>query len=217
MSLFMPVTLLAESGAAAASIAPEGNANSASGATTYTFTSVGIGSGTHVIVGVIAIASGARTISTLTVGGNSALRTVQANATTLAGLVICNHPGGTTANIVVTFSAAMLRCAVVAWSVSGLSSTTETDTASATSGDPTTVSLDIPANGFGVSVIGSNATSSLTLTWTGLTEDFDTTYASGRTISGASQEFATAQTALSISADWSGAPSTQCMVAAAWR
>lgn len=195
--------------------------------TTYTFasTSIGTASSDRVVVVVIGSrANAARSISSVTVGGNSATAIATANnsggGAEIAAIYAVAVPSGTTASIVVTFSAAMLRIAVGVYTLTGTGGAvtaygTATQTPSGSS--PTDSTIDCPANGGILAVNFSNSSATSSTTWTGLTERFDVnpeTSSSG--VSSASDNFASAQTNLTVTATVASVTVQQAMAIASW-
>ena len=185
--------------------------------TTYTFSSLSIGEAStsrHVIVAVLA-SNAAATVSTLTVGGVSASLAKRATATNgIAEIWIVAVPTGATGNVVVTFNAGSNRASVGVWAAYNLLSATATDS-DESNADPGVISIDVQAGGILVAGVYS-ASGTVSYTWTNITERFDIVVETTRRASGASLDFAAAQTGLSITADASAATS-QTMVAAAFR
>jgi hypothetical protein len=187
--------------------------------TTYTFSTQAIGTAApdrRVIVGLYS-ANTAGTVNSVSVGGVAG--TQQKTVTSgdaRAELWIAAVPTGATGDVVVVHSAGQQRCAIVVWAAYGLNSSTATDTASASSGDPiTTNTLDVQAGGIAVAMVGANNAAS-GVTWTGLTEVADGTV---ETVpySGASLAFSGPQTNLTVEADLPGTPASQALVVAAFR
>lgn len=174
--------------------------------TTYTFSSENLGAAAgdrHIIVAIESRASSAgRTLSSVTIGGESATIAVQGTnsggaTSCVAALAIAAVPTGTSGDVVVTFSGGMLRCAIQVYRVTSLTSATATDTDKyeADAGDPS-VNLDVPAGGF---AIGCGTGSSAGSTWTGLTENHDAQIgAEASWATSASDTFVSAQTGLTI-------------------
>lgn len=195
--------------------------NDTSDLTTYTFSSQNLGTASsdrHIIVVVESRKAGAATtISSITIGGITAdIVLQQSNSdsnSNIAGIAIANVPTGTTGDIVITFGAGMVRCAIQVYSATGLASSTAYDTDFSTASDPVG-SLDIPAGGFAIAGGVSNSASSAT--WTNLTEDHDNTLESFVTVTSASDSFVSAQTALSITCDFASSGSTPIGVFASW-
>lgn len=185
--------------------------------TTYTFSSLSIGEAStsrHVIVAVLA-SNAAATVSTLTVGGVSASLAKRATATNgIAEIWIVAVPTGATGNVVVTFNAGNNRASVGVWAAYNLLSATATDS-DESNADPGVISIDVQAGGILVAGVYS-VSGTVSYTWTNITERFDIVVETTRRASGASLDFAAAQTGLSITADASAATS-QTMVAAAFR
>lgn len=192
-------------------------ATSATDLTTYTFADQNLDTAApdRYIVATISGRSndgGARTINSVTIGGVSATINVQTtDQGNVIGVAVASVPSGTTGDVVVEFSDTMTDAAVALYRVPGITTTTATDTGTSTA-TPLTTNLDINAGGFAVAMAKSD-NSSHTATWTNLTERFDQDDASTNSISGASDDFATAQTSLAITCTWSA--STRPVFAAA--
>src|SRR3990167_5715602 len=181
-------------------------------ATQYTFSNVAIGAASADRI-VIVSASGGRaaggthTVSSLTIAGSAAV---------LLKEVACGHlgtesislwalavPTGTTANIVVTWNASMIDCGIGVWALTGAKSTvyaTASDNTTGAGKPATTISC--LAGGSIIAAAGMHSISDV-CAWTGLTERFDeaTESANGDFHSGASDNFAAAQTNRSIIAE----------------
>jgi hypothetical protein len=152
--------------------------------TTYTFADRAIGTADAsrtVLVGIAYRGNTAPDITGVNVGGNAAASLVtQKSTSTLdtAAIYALAVPAGTTATIVVTLSAAPQRLQIIVASLTGDYDPTPLDTSAATSADSSNggdlnhdLSVNVAAGG-AVLGIGQGATvSTLTLTWTGLTND----------------------------------------------
>lgn len=158
-------------------------------------------------------------ISTVTVGGSSAAEQVDsANAGSIAQTAIYTiaNPTGTTATIIVTFPEAIQGAVVCVWSATNLASPTATDFAAAfdTAAGAVNCSLDFAAEGVGVgmSIESENPN---TVTWTGMTEIDDGTIDAGNEAeySNADHTATTAESARSVTADWTGAGDAVCATA----
>lgn len=193
--------------------------NSPSDLTTYTFSSQNLGtaaSDRYIIVAVGARKSGATTsISSVTVAGITATQVIQqannVTNTNIAGIYIAAVPTGTTGNVVVTFGAGMVRCAIDTYRATGINPTAF-DALASIAGNPS-VALDIPANG---GAIGFGATAAATsATWTGLTERSDTSVETFSTFSGGSDDGMSAETNRSVTITF-GSSSESVGVFASW-
>jgi hypothetical protein len=111
-------------------------------------------------------------------------------------------PTGANGNVFVQWSAQRTRCAVIVWRITGLLSTTPVDTGSETvsGSNPLNDDIDISAGGVCVAMAYDGSTNNRTWTWSGLTEDVDATFASGRSYTGASANFAVAQSGFTVQA-----------------
>jgi hypothetical protein len=192
------------------------NAESDGDLTTYTFAGHAIGdaaTGRHVLVGIGASGGSGqsdRTISSVTVGGNAAtavgtLVTSTSTTTTYAVLYIIQVDSGTTADIVVTWSDALVSTGIAVWALYNLLSATPTDTATSVTGS--NIGIDVEARGVivGYNHTQRNAAGGSVHTWTNLTERFDEQIDAGNSDShtGASDAFGAAETnrLISISFD----------------
>lgn len=176
--------------------------------TTYTFAAQSLGSanaGRYIVVGIYgrAVDGGARTISSVTIGGESATQNafkVGAGSGGSFSAVYCAFvPTGTTGDVVVTWSSGMTACEIVVWR--GLNFASATAYAKIeNNSDPTVGTINCEAGG----VIVGHATNDIDpvehAVWTGITKDCVlSTYNSQ---SGASLAFASVQTNLSVGCDW---------------
>jgi hypothetical protein len=149
----------------------------ASTATTFTFTNHSIGaadSSRIVVVGLADAGSGGNTISSVTIGGNSAAIAVQTSGTsTRVGIAYLAVPSGTTATIVATYSGSVSRCFVNVYSVVGAQNGTPFDTDGPAGGGTSSrsITIDAPIGG-GVIAISTDGNADDT-TWTNATEDND--------------------------------------------
>jgi hypothetical protein len=172
--------------------------------TSYSFGSRNIGAADpsrYVIAGVVGTGINGSTISSVTIGGIGATLVVErTNGAVDAAIYIAAVPTGTTATVVVNFSAQKGRAMLYLWRAIGLRSSTAAATASTATAvsNVLSVSLAVPAFGFAIGVAADNATTT-TLTWSGLTKDGDVPSAEGATSSGASAVFSQQQAALAIS------------------
>lgn len=206
-------------------LTPLQSANSTADATTYTFSTQNLGttsSDRYIIVSVHGRKAGASTtISSVTVGGVSASVVGQVtnfiSNTDVVGLFIALVPTGATGDVVVTFGAGMVRAAIGMWAATGIPSATASQVLTSTATPSPSGNLDIPANGFAIAA-GVNGSSGLT-TWTGLTEKFDASVpdTGNMVYTGASDEFVSAQSGLTITAAFNASFATECAgVFASW-
>ena len=204
------------------------NANSTADATAYTFSAQAIGTAATdrvVVVGIAARQSGStETISSVTIGGvtatiNSQTTDTTAGMGTIAGIASAVVPTGTTGDVVVTFSSAIIRCAISVYCLTGASGTTATDTGFDNNSDPGTDTLNITAGGVAIGASYGGVTSITGLAWTNLQENneilaFEN---ANQCTSFAFDNFATTQTGLSISVDASpGTADTMVMAIASF-
>ena len=192
--------------------------------TTYTFSSASFGSAASVRVIVVAFASRAnttgRTISSVTIGGVAATAAAVGNyssggASDFAAIYYAELPSGTTGDVVITFSAAMLRCALQVFRMTGQDSVTPSATATDTTGDPMDGDVNVVAGGAAVGVSATGGASGGTV-WTGLTESTDTAIFGTHEWSTAFAEISAAETPRDISANIPASVTSQCLAVAAW-
>jgi hypothetical protein len=146
-------------------------------------------------------------VSSVTVAGVSATQIAQVNqnnesAGATSALFIALVEGGATGDIVVNWAAGVNDCGIGVLAVTGVNSTpydTDSDTV-----DPDTKAIDVPANGLLVGCSCGLASSTPSVAWTNLTERYDATIEASAAHSGAFDTFVSAQTGLTITADWSG-------------
>ena len=193
----------------------------------YTFSAQTLGTiarGRRIVVGVMGSNGSTTTIDSVTVAGNAAVQLVQAEGIggggwTQVALFIIVDEINATGDIIVTFSVANFRCGIGVWAVNNLLSSIATDTGSSTA-DPQNDTLNISAGGVAIGYSGTYMSGSAgsTHVWTNLTEQFDTTFSETEiNHSGASDAFAAAQSALSITCNPSAAITAGAMVLAALR
>lgn len=165
----------------AISLSHLGTADSTSDLTAYTFSSESLGAADAdrtIICAVHAIDAGASTgvgISSATIGGVAA--EVQheysfgSSTTTYTGIITASVPTGTTGDVVITFSHAVLNCHIGLWRATGLYSkvpySVEADLSTGTS-----TSLSFPA-GSAVVTVSTNQTATTATMPSGFTEDYD--------------------------------------------
>jgi hypothetical protein len=182
-------------------------ASSASDLQTYTFASQNLGAaaaGRYIIVAVMGrVGSIDSSITSVTVGGVTASIAVQVTRNDspnshCVGLAIASVPTGTTGDIVVVFSTTMLRAFIGAYSTDAAPVLTDTKTSSVT--DPS-ATIAVAAGGFVVGV-STTANAASTAAWTGITENYDADVEAS-SATGASDNFASANSALAVAVDWS--------------
>lgn len=165
-------------------------------ASTYTFSGASIGTANanrYVVVGFQTYAaSGASSVSSITIGGTGATQIGVFNSAgplLRAGLYYANIASGTTADIVLNFSSTQGHCGIGVWTVTGnlagieglVNTTTDVTFSSVSAGD--------------VLVAMARRTASSAITWTNVTENFQLITESG--ISGMSGASITASSAAS--------------------
>ena len=151
------------------------------GTNPYTFASQNVGTASgdrYTLVGLATEdAATAFSVSSVAVNGDAATLVVDEGGTQLASAAffILFNPAGTSEDVIVTMSEAISNSSVCLWSITGLSSTTATDTATGNKGGVTTtmtLDVDLSAGGVGAGICGEENTGR-TFTWTGFTEEVD--------------------------------------------
>lgn len=195
----------------------------------YTFSSSYIGvphAGRVVIVSVVSGTVGTRTINTCTVAGVSATRVVRATGTdandwgnTAIFVVSLDASYGSVADIVITCSATAKGLNASVMSAYLLNSTTAYDIAStvlSSSAGDISASLDIPNNGICVSSHGSFNAVDLTMSYTNLTQSFETFLSEGINMNGGYNSRMSTESNRTLTVTASGADSRRTMVAASF-
>lgn len=175
--------------------------------TTYTFVAAAIGSAAAdrwVVVCAAGRAAVNRQVASITIAGVTAPRVVRSaltiQPTAIHALLV---PTGTTADIVVTFSNAMVNCVIEVYTLTAVPSANydqnTADGAAGTASAPTTV--NVPEQGYLIACAASGNNG--TTTWAGATEDYDAVTET-RTYTSASASGLTAATARAVSATFTG-------------
>jgi hypothetical protein len=171
--------------------------------TTYTFSTQSLGAAQWdrvILVGAAHRATANNvTIDSCTIDGNAATSVVNTGAVNdttnsrAARLFARFVPTGTTADIVVTLSAAAVRAGIGVWAMYGTNGAiTAFNTNTSSSANPTTANVNIPAEGAAVAfAFGTDAPG---LTWSGFTESFDSSL-DGQVITGAIRHVGPLETA----------------------
>lgn len=204
-----------------------GSNASTANATSHTFTSESIGTAAtdrYIIIGVTAENNlGARTISSVTVGGVSATQVVfREHSTgsfwTQAAIYIVPYPTGTTATIVVNWSASNNMCGIGVWNATQLQSATATNTNSNTS-DPLTATLNVAPGGIAIGCAAAfpSGATPITYTWTNMSERHDGVVEGTVTQTGADTSLVNGNSSLSVTCTGSIAMLGRSMVLASFR
>lgn len=163
-----------------------------SDASTYTFTGAAIGVAATdrlVVVGIGASAGGARSVSSVTIGGVTAalINTSTLSADGIAAIACLRVAAGTTANIVVNFSGGCTSCSIGVWNINGQQSDTpvanlNSNSASSDNGKNVNIAVKDKGCAIGVSAKGFQNDG---YTWTGASERYDAALDAFRRKSGA--------------------------------
>ena len=167
-----------------------GTTQSTSNLTTYTFNGVSIGGPGLIVV----VAHGSadtgltRTLASLTVNGTGATIHSNTSSQDWAFTTSSRVASGATANIVVTYSGAALRCVIAVYRIQNNASDTPVQALTNYSSTAVTSrTLTFNAAGDGVGVFGATSGSAASFTWTNATEQFDTQVEGNSTASGATR------------------------------
>lgn len=173
---------------------------STSNLTTYTFSNQNIGTAFTGRIVVVGVASQGASISSITIGGNSATE-INKNA---AGGVVSSKlfalqvDTGTTADIVVTMAATAGSCGIAVWTLANAvgyltEAIPNVESGSSSSAATVTVTLSTVNNGNAIIVMNRMLSGMAgTVTFTGVTENFDQLVESGASaMSGGSQNIST--------------------------
>ena len=182
--------------------------------TTYTFSSQTLGTAVadrHIIAQVCGSVTGTDGIASVTIAGVSATLVKQelhtANTDDVNSIWIAAVPTGTTGDVVVVMNSLSGRCGIGLYKATGLGSATPhasaSDSTSYGANPAPSTTIDCEAGGIiiAVSYIGNTPTTS-GVSWAGVTEDYETVVEANAWESGASDEFGSIQTGLTITPSW---------------
>jgi hypothetical protein len=173
-------------------------------ATSHTFSGHAIGTAGAsriVVVGAVAEGREATSITSVTIGGTTATAVAtKTKSTTNIGFYTLALALGTTADIIVTANTTSGRWGIGVWAIYG--ATDGIFHSDSDDGTGLTTTLNVPKLGWAASVAGG--VSGSPLAWTGLTEDYDEVLSGVEFHSGASDAFASASMARTVSNDESG-------------
>lgn len=195
--------------AAPVNVTYEGSTAIDTDTTNYTFSAHNWGAEAAdriIVVCVSSRAAGNNPITSVTVGGNATaapvnFRNSSGGNSTNSGIFWVALPTGTSGDIVVNHGSGALRCAISVYNMTGSDgSQPASGTGSSSAADPT-ANINCAEGG---AIIGTAYTqASATATWTGITEDVETTMDATNRHSSAHLEFSAAQTGLTVTCDWS--------------
>lgn len=202
-------------GGAAANVAPLSNSTSGTDLTTYSFTSMTL-SAVGYNVAVVAGQGGSSTVSSVTIDGQAAAQVVAVTATNrVLALWVAPSSGNASGTVSVTFGAGQSRAGCAVFGLTGVGSSTASNTTTSNTGNPISASLNVPAGGSAIGATYSDG--NVNFTWTNLTEYVDQSIEAGNVSMGSAYgNFASTQTGLSVSASLDTAPGNQLLVAASW-
>jgi hypothetical protein len=127
-------------------------------------------------------------------------------------------PTGTTGNVVVTMSGNMSRCGIGLWRIIGLVSAVNHDSINTIVGadNNPTGTIDVPANGIVIAQAYNQGATLRTVTWAGVSEDYDEEVSSGRSHHGGSVGSLGAETGRTITAAFDASAGAATLLAASW-
>ncbi len=195
-------------------IAYTATASSNANAVSYTFGSVAIGTAAANRRVVIAVGAYYGEISSMTIGGVSAVYHVgnaaDRNASNVYMGEIWSAPlaTGTTATIVTTFTTSIYRMGISAFALYGASATATDTAVDDDLSNPNTVAIDIVKGGLAVGIVGQGVARAAT--WTNMTERNEVALESGVSFSAADTNTAVADdTTLAITVNYGGGVNQQ--------
>ena len=219
------INTLEFAGTATATVTYQGSAGQTGAPTAaYTFTSQPVGSGNRKIVVCAGQNGGTRRgISGITVGGNAMTQAVQAIASGNGDLGTWYYDAtgatGSSVSIVLTFASTTENGCILIWTIDGAASGAAAYTAiddNQSGINPVTNTISVPANGVLIAGMCDGNASTYTTTWAGPTEVFDGALQTYCHMSGASDDYESAQTGLTVSATLSSANNRAALAATAW-
>ena len=190
------------------------NAQSSASLTTYSFAGMAFGTASsdrYVVVCVAWYQSAARTLSSVTIGGNAATILTQ-NTNTVPGVsrgsAICLAlvQAGTSGTVSVTLNAGCATCSVAVYSLTGITSPSASQVASSSANAPS-ASLTVNQNGAIIAVATTGSLAGASGSWSGgLTTDTNNSYFTGNQISrsSGSGNFPEQHIGLSVACSFSG-------------
>lgn len=187
--------------------------------TTFSTVALGTASSDRYIVAVATVRTSGTTDITMTctIGGVSATSVATVASLTSSAhrqnIFIAAVPTGTTGNVVLTFSRSAIRSMISVFAVTGIDGLTASATATSTA-SPATGTITIPAGG--VAIAGSYNILGGAYTWSNLTKQHDSIFATSNYWSAASDAFATLQTSRVVTATMAGSPVQPVTCFAAW-
>jgi len=162
---------------------------STNNSSSYTFSTADIGaadSSRIVAVGIMGEGGGS-TISSVTIGGNGATEAAQiAYSDNVSGIYYLEVAAGTTADIVVNFTASQNRAGISVYSIYDAASATPEDTSTG-SGTTSATATGLAWSADSVSIGVAAASNGGVSEWTGLTEDYDSEVESSAYLTSASE------------------------------
>ncbi|MGD9537147.1 MAG: hypothetical protein AB7P52_05260 [Alphaproteobacteria bacterium] len=192
----------------------------------YSFASQNIGAASptrYVAIGIGAVTTGAAvTFTGVTIGGVAATQvsTTSLHAAHRMAIYIAAVPNGSTATISFGTTNTAARAWLAVWALYDLTSTTPTDTAVTTSGNPASLNVDLTAGDVTLAVTEMHSNGTKSVSWAGMTERADAVVENNSAFSAADHTATVSETPRTISATFAsvtGSPSYSGGLSAAWR
>lgn len=188
--------------------------------TTYTFTAVDIGTASSTRLVVVTVQGRGnplanRTISSATIGGVSATLVSNQSGGNPSAIISAVVTTGTTADVVITWSAGMSICIIGSYSLYDLASNTATQTRTDNTWSSGKAEVSLPVENNGIVIGGVSSTTSSSASWSNLNENYDSLQ-EGRTYSSASKQMTSTAASYNISVTI-GANSAGVLAVAHWR
>lgn len=192
--------------------------------TTYTFTAANIGGPGLIVVAAHTERSGTVTISSASIGGVSSTINRQETSTLTGGVCVCGGlfssviTSGSTADIVITFSAQVLRCGIAIYRITDYTSATPVDTIGQTNTTASGLSGDINNVRRNDVIIGAYVTGVTQLvTWSNITERYDQSIGGEATQESGGDAISTVNNSYTISTSHTSSNQGLVLLGAAWR
>jgi hypothetical protein len=178
----------------------------ASAQTTYTFLNCAVGapsSSRRVFIHTMGYAS-SRSLTSVTINGVAATVVLKTtgNVPVPSGLYVADVALGTTVNVVVTFSAGVSGAGIQFFAAYGLSSSIAYSSAASTLISPNTTTIDVPQDGFILSVSASTRDASGESITFGNVTEFQEAYTGGKYMALAFTNRMAAQTGRILTSQW---------------
>jgi hypothetical protein len=193
--------MLKPSGVAPLDLTYRDVASSGSNASSYDFGTLSFGdayAGRYILA---MAASDTQNITGVSIGGSAGAEMVYNDSAATAEFALYYRliEAGTSGNVTVSLAGTAARCGVFVCSAR-LTSLTPFDTAEDAGSDPLTATIDVDEGGGLIGIYGTHSSGG-SVTWSGITEEFESLWESPRLISGATETGLSAETGRAITCD----------------